>query len=70
MVGNCSSILVKCKVCRQRELTQEEQTGKEQNMKGLERHEKDFRVYSVANKECNLLKIVGWDGSEGGTGLL
>ena len=37
-------------------------------MKDLELHEGDFRVDSVGNRERSLLKIVGWDGSEGGTG--
>lgn len=41
-------------------LIQEEQVGQDQNVKGLECHEKDFRVYCVGHRESNLLNILGW----------
>ena len=59
MVGNHCSILVKCKICSCGGLIQEEQVGEDQNMKSLEGHEKDFRVYSVGNREHSLSEILG-----------
>lgn len=59
VVGSYGSTLLEYQICRRKESTQEAQVGKEQNMKGLELHEKDFRVYSVGNRECSLLKNVG-----------
>lgn len=57
MVGNHCSILVKCKICSYGGLIQEEHVGEDQNMKGLEGHEKDFRVYSVGNREIAYWKF-------------
>lgn len=59
VVGSYGSTLLECQIYRHKESIQEAQVGKEQKMKGLERHEKDFRVYSVGNRECSLLKNVG-----------
>lgn len=70
VVGSYGSTLLECQICRHKESTQEAQVGKKQNIKSLERHEKDFRVYSVGNRECSLLKIVGWGRREGEPGLL
>lgn len=41
-------------------LIQEEQVSQDQNVKGLECHEKDFRVYSVGHRESNILNILEW----------
>lgn len=41
-------------------LIQEEQVGKDENVKGLECHEEDSRVYFVGHKESSLLKTFDW----------
>lgn len=60
IVGSDCSLLGKYKICRHGGLIQEEQVGKDQNMKSLEDHEKDGRVYSVGSGEHGLLELLGW----------